>query len=65
MLDPSSQTALHSLAAYPRWLVVVCAAVAAVFLLWLAGRLLTWAFKAIPVTLVVVGGVAVVWWLLK
>ncbi|HZP61216.1 MAG TPA: hypothetical protein VFB27_12920 [Opitutaceae bacterium] len=63
MHPDSAQTWLHWLGAYPSWLVVTCAAIAVGFFLWLAARLLAWAFELIPLTLIVVGGAAVAWWL--
>jgi len=55
------QTLLHSLSAYPTWLVVVCAVVVGAFALWLAAKLLEWSLAVIAIVLLVTGGAAVVW----
>jgi uncharacterized membrane protein YjjP (DUF1212 family) len=58
-IDP--QALLHSLAAYPPWLVVVCAVVAGMFTLWLLGKLLKWSLVVIVATVLILGGAALVW----
>ncbi|HTQ32029.1 MAG TPA: hypothetical protein VMI53_12535 [Opitutaceae bacterium] len=65
MHDDSSPTWLQTIAAYPPWLVITCVAVAAAALLWLAGRLLARTVELIPAAVFVIGGAAVVWWLLR
>jgi hypothetical protein len=57
--DP--QTFLHSLAAYPLWLVVVCAVVVGTFTLWLLGKLLKWSLVVIVAAILILGGAALVW----
>ncbi|HWZ93686.1 MAG TPA: hypothetical protein VNW30_00680 [Opitutaceae bacterium] len=57
----NAQTLLHSAAAYPPWLVTVCAVVAGIFVLWLVGKLLKWSLMVIAATVLVLGAAALVW----
>jgi hypothetical protein len=57
----NSQTLLHSVSAYPPWLVAVGAVFAGIFALWLVGKLLKWSFMVIMVAILILGGAAVVW----
>jgi hypothetical protein len=59
------QTLLHSLAAYPPWLVAVCAVVAGAFALWLVGKLLKWSLMVIVATILLLGAAALVWLVLR
>jgi hypothetical protein len=61
----NSQTLLHSASAYPPWLVVVCAVVAGILGLWLVGKLLKWGLVIIVVAILVLGGAALVWRMLR
>jgi uncharacterized membrane protein YjjP (DUF1212 family) len=58
-IDPHSLR--HELAAYPPWFVAVCAVIAGVFLLWLAGKVLKWSVMVIAAILFILGGAALVW----
>jgi hypothetical protein len=57
----NSQTLLHSLSAYPPWLVAVCAVVAGIFALWLVGKLLKWSLMVIMVAVLILGSATLVW----
>jgi hypothetical protein len=57
----NSQTLLHSLSAYPPWLIAVCAVVAGIFVLWLAGKMLKWSFMVIVAAILILGAAALVW----
>ena len=59
------QTLLHSLAAYPPWLVAVCAVVAGIFALWVVGKLLKWSLMVIMVAVLILGAAALVWLVLR
>jgi hypothetical protein len=59
------QTLLHSLSAYPPWLVVGCAIIAGAFALWLAGKLLKWTIMMVVAVIFILGGVALVWLVLR
>ena len=61
----NSQTLLHSASAYPPWLVAVCAVVAGIFVLWLVGKLLKWSLMVIVATILILGGAALVWLVLR
>ena len=61
----NSQTLLHAAAAYPPWLVAVCAVVAGIFALWLVGKLLKWSFMVIVAAILVLGTAALVWLVLR
>ena len=65
MINHSSQAAWHSLAAYPPWVVLLCAAVVVIFLLWLTSRLLAWSLELLPAVALLLAGAALVWWLLR
>jgi hypothetical protein len=57
----NAQTLLHSLSAYPPWLVAGCAVVAGIFALWLVGKLLKWSLMVIVAGILVLGAAALVW----
>jgi hypothetical protein len=57
----NSQALLHSLSAYPRWLVVVGAVAAGIFALWLLGKLVKWSLMVIVVAMLLLGAAALVW----
>ena len=61
----NTQTLLHSLAAYPPWLVAVCAVVAGIFALWLVGKLLKWSLMVIVAGILILGAAALVWLVLR
>jgi hypothetical protein len=61
----NSQTLLHSLSAYPPWFGVVCAVVAGIFALWLVGKLLKWSLMLIVATILILGGAALVWLVMR
>jgi hypothetical protein len=61
----NSQTLLHSLSAYPPWLVAVCAVVAGIFVLWLVGKLLKWSLIVMVAGILVLGAAALVWLVLR
>jgi hypothetical protein len=61
----NSQTLLHSLSAYPPWLVAVCAVVAGIFALWLVGKLLKWSLMVIMVAVLILGSATLVWLVLR
>jgi hypothetical protein len=56
---------LDSLAEYPRWLVVACAALAAAVLLWFLMKLLKAAVWIMIFGILLVGGAAAIWLLFK
>jgi len=56
---------LDSLAGYPHWFVVACAALAAAAVLWLIFRLLKLALWMLLIGVLIVGGTAAVWLLLR
>jgi hypothetical protein len=56
---------LHALSQYPRPFVVACAALATVFVLWLALRILKVALSLLAVAAIVAVGAAVAWWLMN
>jgi hypothetical protein len=55
----------QSLAQYPHWFVVGCAAVAAVVLLWLALKLVKAVVWILLFAVLIVGGAAAVWMFLR
>jgi len=55
----------QSLAQYPHWFVVGCAAVAAVALLWLVLKLMKAVIWILLFGVLIVGGVAAVWMFLR
>jgi hypothetical protein len=55
---------LEPLAAYPRWLVVVCGVLAAVVVVWVLAKLAKWALILVVAAAVVLGVLLVVSWLL-
>jgi hypothetical protein len=61
----NTQSLLHSASAYPPWLVVTCAVVAGIFALWLVGKLLEWSLMLIVATILILGGVALVWLVMR
>ncbi len=52
------------LAAYPRWLVVVCGVLAAVAAVWVLAKLAKWALTLVVAAVVLLGVLLVVSWLL-
>jgi apolipoprotein N-acyltransferase len=60
-----SQAGVHSLAAYPPWLVIPCAVIGGMFLVWLAGKLLKWSVEVIFAAVLILAGAAAVWLLLR
>jgi uncharacterized membrane protein HdeD (DUF308 family) len=61
----NSQTLLHSLSAYPPWLVAVCAVIAGILVLWLVGKLLKWSLMVIGAMILILGVAALVWLVLR
>jgi uncharacterized membrane protein YjjP (DUF1212 family) len=61
----NTQTLLHSLSAYPPWLVAVCAVIAGAFALWLVGKLLKWSLIIIVAVIIILGGAALVWLVMR
>ena len=55
----------QSLAQYPHWFVVACAAVAAAALLWLVMKLVKAVLWIMIFGVLIVGGAAAVWMLLR
>jgi uncharacterized membrane protein YjjP (DUF1212 family) len=64
-MPTNTQTLLHSLAAYPPWFVAVCAIGAGIFVLWLVGKLLKWSLIVIVAAILILGGAALVWLVLR
>jgi len=56
---------LQSLSQYPHWFVVACAAVAAAALLWLIMKLVKVVLWILLFGVLLVGGVAALWMLLR
>lgn len=55
-------TAIHSLAAYPRWFVFICVVLSSGALLWLVAKLLKWTlYVALAVAFAALLGVALLW----
>ena len=61
----NTQTLLHSAAAYPPWLVAGCAVIVGAFALWLVGKLLKWTIMVIVAAILILGGAALVWLVLR
>jgi len=61
----NTQTLLHSVSAYPPWLVAVCAVVAGIFVLWLVGKLLKWTIMVLVAAILILGAAALVWLALR
>jgi hypothetical protein len=57
----NTQTLLHSLSAYPPWLVAMCAVIAGIFVVWLVGKLLKWSLMVIGAVIFIFAGAALVW----
>ena len=64
-MPTNTQTLLHSVSAYPPWLVAVCAVVAGIFVLWLVGKLLKWTIMVLVAAILILGAAALVWLALR
>jgi hypothetical protein len=65
VMPPDLQAALRSAAAYPPWLVILCAIIAGVFLFWLLGRVLAWSLEVVMALILILGVAVGVWLLLQ
>ncbi len=59
-LTKVAPTVVESLADYPRWFVVVCVTIVAAVLIWLVMKVLKWTLWLLLITVLLVGGAAVV-----
>jgi hypothetical protein len=64
-MPPDLQAGVRSLAAYPPWLVILCAIIAGTFLLWFLGRVLAWSLEVIMALILILGVAVAVWLLLQ
>jgi uncharacterized membrane protein YhdT len=58
-------TVFDSLADYPQWFVVACVTIVAAVLIWLVVKVLKWTLWLLLITVLLVGGAAVVGLLLR
>jgi len=56
---------LDSLGEYPRWFVVACGTVVLAMGLWILAKLLKWTLYLLVAVVILAGGAAVVWLLVK
>lgn len=56
---------LDSLGEYPRWFVVGCATVVLATGLWILAKLLKWTLYLLVAAVILAGGAAVIWLLLR
>jgi uncharacterized membrane protein YhdT len=64
-LTKVAPTVVESLADYPHWFVVTCVTIVAAVLIWLVVKVLKWTLWLLLITVLLVGGAAVVMLLLR